>query len=116
MHLGLEWLDPPTPRLALGAHALDPCLHRDDGEERGDPLEPIHIHVRKGPTRAKFWITPCVSLEYNHGFSSKGSYKNNFTEFALRFGADWVDLKEHNRKRRQAYVEDCVSEDRPKMT
>jgi len=47
--------------------------------------------------------------------SSKGSRKNNFTEFALRFGADWVDLREHNRKRRQAYVEDCVSEDRPKM-
>jgi len=48
--------------------------------------------------------------------SIKGSYKNNFTEFALRFGADWVALKEHNRKRRQVYVEDCVSEDRPKMT
>ena len=47
--------------------------------------------------------------------NAKGSRKNNFTEFALRFGADWVDLKEHNRKRRQAYVEDCVSEDRPKM-
>jgi len=46
---------------------------------------------------------------------SKGSGKNNFTEFALRFRADWVDLREHNRKRRQAYVEDCASEDRPKM-
>ena len=46
----------------------------------------------------------------------KGSCKNTFTEFALRFRADWVDLKEHNRKRGQAYVEDCVSEDRPKMT
>ena len=37
----------------------------------GYPLEVIHIHVRKGPNRAKFWIKPCVSLEYNHGFSSK---------------------------------------------
>ena len=47
--------------------------------------------------------------------SPKGSRKNNFPEFALRFGADWVDLREHNRKRRQNYAEDCVSEDRPKM-
>ncbi len=37
----------------------------------GYPLEPIHIHVRKGPSRAKYWIKPIVSLEYNHGFSSK---------------------------------------------
>ena len=37
----------------------------------GYPLEPIHIHVRKGPNRAKFWIKPFVSLEYNYGFSSK---------------------------------------------
>ena len=37
----------------------------------GYPLEPIHIHVRKGANRAKFWIEPIVSLEHNYGFSSK---------------------------------------------
>jgi hypothetical protein len=36
-----------------------------------DPLEPFHIHARKGPNKAKFWITPFVSLEHNYGFSSK---------------------------------------------
>jgi len=37
----------------------------------GDPLEPIHIHVRKGPNIAKFWIEPVVSLANNYGFVSK---------------------------------------------
>ncbi len=37
----------------------------------GYPLEPIHIHVRKGANRAKFWIEPVVILEHNYGFSSK---------------------------------------------
>ena len=47
---------------------------------------------------------------------SKGSRNNNFPEFAPRFGTDWVDLREHNRKRSQSYAEDCASEDRPKLT
>ncbi len=37
----------------------------------GYPLEPIHIHARKGANRAKFWIEPVVILEHNYGFSSK---------------------------------------------
>lgn len=37
----------------------------------GYPLEPIHIHVRKGPHRAKFWIEPMVSLASNYGFTSR---------------------------------------------
>lgn len=28
----------------------------------GDPLEPLHIHVRKGESVAKFWIHPQVSI------------------------------------------------------
>ena len=47
---------------------------------------------------------------------TKGLRNNNFPEFAPRFGADWVDLREHNRKRSQSYAEDCASEDRPKLT
>lgn len=28
----------------------------------GNPLEPCHIHVRKGTSTAKFWVHPQVSL------------------------------------------------------
>jgi hypothetical protein len=49
-------------------------------------------------------------------FSAKGSRKNNFPEFAHGFVSDWGELREHNRRRSKAYVEDCVSKDRPKMT
>jgi len=46
---------------------------------------------------------------------SKGSRNTHFSEFAPRFGTDWVDLREQNRRRSKAYAEDCASEDRPKM-
>jgi len=35
--------------------------------------------------------------------------------FAPRFMSAWVDLREHNHRRRMADVEDCVSENRPKL-
>ena len=28
----------------------------------GTPLEPVHIHIRKGEGEAKFWVTPTVAL------------------------------------------------------
>jgi hypothetical protein len=28
----------------------------------GVPMEPIHIHVKKGRGEAKFWVTPNVTL------------------------------------------------------
>ena len=28
----------------------------------GNPREPMHIHVRKGEARAKFWISPAVAV------------------------------------------------------
>ena len=37
----------------------------------GDPLKPCHIHVQKGNNRAKFWLDPYISLEYNYGYTSK---------------------------------------------
>ena len=48
----------------------------------GCPLEPIHIHVRKGPNRAKFWIEPVLSLASNYGFTSKelGEFQNKIEE------------------------------------
>jgi hypothetical protein len=36
----------------------------------GDPLEPVHAHVRGGGPLAKFWVEPAVSLAENHGFSA----------------------------------------------
>lgn len=35
----------------------------------GDPLESVHIHVRKGESVAKFWILPEVSLFSSWGMS-----------------------------------------------
>ncbi len=36
----------------------------------GDPLEPVHIHVRCGERLAKFWIDPRVELAESYGFSA----------------------------------------------
>ena len=37
----------------------------------GNPLEPCHVHVRKGESLAKFWVGETVSLADNIGFSAK---------------------------------------------
>ncbi len=37
----------------------------------GIPLEPCHIHVRKGNSIAKFWINENVELDSSWDFSSK---------------------------------------------
>jgi hypothetical protein len=36
----------------------------------GTPLEPCHIHVRKGGAVAKFWVVPEVRLAEAYGMSS----------------------------------------------
>ncbi len=36
----------------------------------GDPLEPLHIHVRRGEAVAKFWLLPQISLAESYGMSS----------------------------------------------
>lgn len=36
----------------------------------GDPLEPLHIHVRKGEAVAKFWLVPQVRLAESYAMSS----------------------------------------------
>ncbi len=35
----------------------------------GDPLEPVHVHVRGGGALAKFWVEPATALAENHGFT-----------------------------------------------
>ncbi|MCG9873278.1 MAG: DUF4160 domain-containing protein [Leptospiraceae bacterium] len=37
----------------------------------GNPLEPLHIHIRKGEKLSKFWLKPNINLESNYGFNSK---------------------------------------------
>ncbi|HQO03517.1 MAG TPA: DUF4160 domain-containing protein [Spirochaetota bacterium] len=37
----------------------------------GIPLEPCHIHVRKGGNIAKYWIIPHVLLDSSWGMSPK---------------------------------------------
>ncbi len=36
----------------------------------GDPLEPVHVHVRKGKCLAKFWIKARVEVVESYGFNS----------------------------------------------
>ncbi|MBN2092173.1 DUF4160 domain-containing protein [candidate division KSB1 bacterium] len=36
----------------------------------GNPLERVHIHVRKGDKTAKFWLYPIVSLAGAFGLKS----------------------------------------------
>jgi hypothetical protein len=53
-----------------------PVVFRDEGfrfhffADEGDPLRPVHIHVRRGADNAKFWLYPQVTLAYNRGFPS----------------------------------------------
>lgn len=37
----------------------------------GDPVEPCHIHVRKGGGIAKYWIDDMVTLDSSWGMTSK---------------------------------------------
>jgi len=55
----------------------------------GDPLEPIHIHVRKGSNLAKFWVDPEISLANNYGFVSK-----ELNGFKVKIGENKELIKE----------------------
>jgi hypothetical protein len=53
-----------------------PVLFRHKGyrfffySNEGNPLEPLHIHVRRGEAVAKFWLEPDVVLAESYGLSS----------------------------------------------
>lgn len=36
----------------------------------GNPLEPLHVHVRQGSALAKFWVEPEVALAESYGMNS----------------------------------------------
>jgi hypothetical protein len=74
------------------------------------------MHELTGVPQSLNGLISLLPLNLKHGYSSiEGSRNNNFPEFAPRFGSDWGDLREHNRRRSKAYAEDCASKDRPKM-
>jgi len=35
----------------------------------GDPREPLHVHVRKGKSIAKFWLEPTVGVAESYGMT-----------------------------------------------
>jgi hypothetical protein len=35
----------------------------------GEPLEPLHIHVRKGEAVAKFWLEPETAVAESYGLA-----------------------------------------------
>ncbi|MFN0118339.1 MAG: DUF4160 domain-containing protein [Elusimicrobiota bacterium] len=37
----------------------------------GSPLEPCHIHIRKGEKLAKFWVEPSVLVGYSYEMTSR---------------------------------------------
>ena len=41
----------------------------------GNPLEPLHILVRKGESVAKFWIYPQISVAESYGIKSSELWK-----------------------------------------
>jgi hypothetical protein len=36
----------------------------------GNPREPVHVHVRKGESEAKFWVDPDIALESSYEITS----------------------------------------------
>lgn len=53
-----------------------PTVFREDGfrfffyANEGDPLEPVHIHVRRGMDEAKIWLEPEIGIAYSSGFKA----------------------------------------------
>lgn len=54
-----------------------PTIFRYDGHRfffysnEGDPLEPMHVHVVKSGSEAKFWLRPEVSVAFSAGFDAE---------------------------------------------
>ena len=54
-----------------------PLVFRHNGfrfhffSNEGDPREPVHVHVTKDGSDAKFWVQPEVNVAYNHGFPAR---------------------------------------------
>ena len=38
--------------------------------DEGEPLEPCHIHIRKGEAYAKIWVEPDMTFDKAYGLNS----------------------------------------------
>ena len=41
----------------------------------GNPLEPVHVHVRQAGCEAKIWLQPEIQIARNEGFDAKALKK-----------------------------------------
>ena len=59
----------------------------------GLPREPVHVHVDKGNSEAKFWIEPVVAVAYNDGFDARTLRQllELVTNNRQRIGRAWHD-------------------------
>jgi hypothetical protein len=54
-----------------------PTVFRHDGfrfffySNEGSPREPVHIHVMKAGSEAKFWLEPDILLNSSSGFDAR---------------------------------------------
>ncbi|SFX09500.1 DUF4160 domain-containing protein [Marinospirillum alkaliphilum] len=54
-----------------------PVILRVDGlrfffySNEGNPLEPVHVHIRQSVKEAKVWLEPEVQLARNDGFDAR---------------------------------------------
>jgi hypothetical protein len=54
-----------------------PTVFVEDGfrfffySNEGSPREPVHVHVEKGESEAKFWLRPEVNVAYNDGYDAR---------------------------------------------
>ena len=53
--------------------------------DEGDPREPLHVHVRNGEGKAKFWLNP-VALDDSRGFDAKTL--NELNKIVSHYAAD----------------------------
>jgi hypothetical protein len=62
----------------------------------GTPLEPVHIHIKKGDGEAKFWVTPNVMLA--ESWSMKVSELTRAQEIVVEHRQEILDLWNRNFK------------------
>ena len=62
--------------VVFGARSTVPKIFEWNGykffffSNEGTPLEPCHVHIRRGEKRAKFWVKPVVGLAESYEMHS----------------------------------------------
>ena len=62
--------------------------------------EPVHIHIEKAESSAKFWLEPKIAEAYSYGFTSKQrkEIKEIILENIGRFKQAWYEHFNQNTK------------------